>query len=349
MYKMFVVVLATVLVLPAPQNGAHERSTALLRADQPAPGALLQGAEVLLRRTAADPAISDERRMSAGEPCGDGQCRPPETCDTCPLDCEECVCTAPFVYDNGSFDLVNGAAPSEGWSLAGCIDDFVLPDPNFGGLSFSCAQIFLLILPPYIYPTTWELRIYDLNDVDGQGGGDGTIPGLGDFNFAVPKCSLTYSVDDGSLVITSVWSVDFNDTVFLDGIGEVCNLEPGHYGFHVMLPGFEEQTYWLTAPQDESECLAIWGPAVPFPVDSCETAGDTFRNMHFNIRGFQPCEKCPFDSDDDGQVGASDLGNLLGAWGECAGDECLCVDADADGHVDAFDLANLLGAWGPCQ
>ena len=67
------------------------------------------------------------------------------------------------------------------------------------------------------------------------------------------------------------------------------------------------------------------------------------------MRGFQPCEQCPFDSDDDGQVGASDLANLLGAWGECAGDECLCVDANADGQVDAFDLANLLGAWGPCQ
>ena len=71
--------------------------------------------------------------------------------------------------------------------------------------------------------------------------------------------------------------------------------------------------------------------------------------MHFNMRGFQPCEQCPFDSDGDGQVGAFDLANLLGAWGACDGDECLCVDADADGQVDAFDLANLLGVWGPCQ
>ena len=88
---------------------------------------------------------------------------------------------------------------------------------------------------------------------------------------------------------------------------------------------------------------------MPFPFDFCELAGPAFHNVHFNMRGFQPCEQCPFDSDDDGQVGAFALANLLGAWGACDGDACLCVDANADGHVDAFDLANLLGVWGPCQ
>lgn len=290
-----------------------------------------------------------EIRGPTGGSCGSDQCFTPETCETCPEDCGECVCQAPAVYDNGVWTAVAAALPAEGWTQAGVIDEFILPDPDFGGTRFSCAQVAFWDVsgwPPSV--TTWELRIYDLNDVDGQGGGDGTIGGLGNFNLAVPKCSLTYSVDDGSLVITKAWC-EFGCLFFYDGIGEVCDLEPGHYGFHVMLPGIDGDLGWATAPQDGSECAAVWGPAVPFPADLCGPWGPAFQAMHFNMRGFQPCEQCPFDSDDDGQVGASDLANLLGAWGECAGDECLCVDANADGQVDAFDLANLLGAWGPCE
>lgn len=281
--------------------------------------------------------------------CGDATCLPCEDCYECPEDCGECVCPAPLVYDNGHWTGVNGGRPTAGWSLAGCIDDFVVPGSDFGGTSFSCVQVEFAVdtHPP---TTAWNLRIYDLNDVDGQGGGDGTIAGLGDFNLAVPKCFLTYSLSDGSLIISDAHDCGFLRCIYdIDGVGEVCDLDPGHYGFHIMFADAGDDGFWLTAPQDESECLAVWGPAVPFPADFCQGVGPAFHNMHFNMRGFQPCEQCPFDVDDDGQVGAFDLANLLGAWGECAGDACLCVDANADGQVDAFDLANLLGSWGPCQ
>jgi hypothetical protein len=57
--------------------------------------------------------------------------------------------------------------------------------------------------------------------------------------------------------------------------------------------------------------------------------------------------QCPADLDDDGDVGASDLAILLGAWGPCSG---TCpADLDDDGDVGASDLAILLGAWGPCD
>lgn len=260
------------------------------------------------------------------------------------------ACPLPLVYDNGPWDAVDGGRPIDGWTQAGCIDDFVVPDLEFGGTRFSCAQVAFLVWSGADVLTTWELRIYDLNDFDGQGGGNGTIAGLGDFKLAVPKCALTYSVDEGTLVITSVQSVFPGIFKLFDGIGDqVCELEPGHYGFHVTLPGIDGDYFWMTAPQDGSECLAVWGPAVPFPVDFCAPLGPEFQAMHFNMHGFQPCEQCPFDSNDDGEVGAFDLANLLGAWGECAGEQCLCVDTDADGQVDAFDLANLLGTWGPCS
>ncbi|MFZ9882635.1 MAG: lamin tail domain-containing protein [Phycisphaerales bacterium] len=52
---------------------------------------------------------------------------------------------------------------------------------------------------------------------------------------------------------------------------------------------------------------------------------------------------CPADLDSDGQVGASDLAILLGAWGGSGS-----ADLDGDGQVGASDLAILLGAWGAC-
>ena len=64
---------------------------------------------------------------------------------------------------------------------------------------------------------------------------------------------------------------------------------------------------------------------------------------------------CPADSDNDCDVGAADLAELLAAWGLCPGfcepgdpaDTCL-ADFDGDCDVDAADLAELLSAWGAC-
>lgn len=52
---------------------------------------------------------------------------------------------------------------------------------------------------------------------------------------------------------------------------------------------------------------------------------------------------CVADLDGDGQVAATDLGVLLGAWGVSSE-----ADLDGDGQVNAADLALLLAAWGAC-
>ena len=52
---------------------------------------------------------------------------------------------------------------------------------------------------------------------------------------------------------------------------------------------------------------------------------------------------CVADLDGDGQVAATDLGVLLGAWGVSS-----TADLDGDGQVNAADLALLLAAWGTC-
>ncbi|MCA9289624.1 MAG: hypothetical protein KDA25_00760 [Phycisphaerales bacterium] len=55
---------------------------------------------------------------------------------------------------------------------------------------------------------------------------------------------------------------------------------------------------------------------------------------------------CVADLTDDGDVDASDLAVLLGAWGPNVGHT---ADLDEDGVVNAADLAILLGTWGPCR
>ena len=57
------------------------------------------------------------------------------------------------------------------------------------------------------------------------------------------------------------------------------------------------------------------------------------------------CEPCIGDLDGDGEVGASDLAQLLSGWGPCQG---CSEDLDGSGGVGPFDLATLLASWGPC-
>lgn len=54
------------------------------------------------------------------------------------------------------------------------------------------------------------------------------------------------------------------------------------------------------------------------------------------------------DINGDGMVDATDLGLLLGAWGECASDgmDLCAADLDGDGAVTGADLGVLLSAWG---
>ncbi|MEE9131155.1 MAG: trypsin-like serine protease [Phycisphaerales bacterium] len=61
-----------------------------------------------------------------------------------------------------------------------------------------------------------------------------------------------------------------------------------------------------------------------------------------------PGSTCPWDLDNTGTVGATDLLRLLVNWGPCA--DCNGCPADFDGNctVGATDLLALLVNWGPC-
>jgi hypothetical protein len=56
---------------------------------------------------------------------------------------------------------------------------------------------------------------------------------------------------------------------------------------------------------------------------------------------------CSGDLDGSGEVGFSDILQIIAAWGPCDGAPCP-ADLDEDGEVGFADMLMLLGAWGPC-
>lgn len=65
----------------------------------------------------------------------------------------------------------------------------------------------------------------------------------------------------------------------------------------------------------------------------------------FEIDHLQLVLSCPWDLDNNGNVGAADLLALLAAWSTDPGGP---PDFDGDGNVGASDLLALLANWGPC-
>ncbi len=61
---------------------------------------------------------------------------------------------------------------------------------------------------------------------------------------------------------------------------------------------------------------------------------------------FQGAPPCPWDLDGSGDVGITDLLELLAAWGTDPGGP---PDFDGDGTVGITDLLELLANWGPCE
>lgn len=81
--------------------------------------------------------------------------------------------------------------------------------------------------------------------------------------------------------------------------------------------------------------------------DECEIAGGFAADCNDDgvLDECEEVDPCPWDLDDDCQVGGSDILVLLGAWGSNQGHE---ADIDGDGVVGPADLLMFLGALGGC-
>ena len=58
---------------------------------------------------------------------------------------------------------------------------------------------------------------------------------------------------------------------------------------------------------------------------------------------------CPWDLDDDGNVGVGDLLALFALWGPCPGVPGCPGDFNSDGAVGVGDMLILFANWGPCS
>ncbi len=58
-----------------------------------------------------------------------------------------------------------------------------------------------------------------------------------------------------------------------------------------------------------------------------------------------PPPPCPADLDESGDVGFSDILQLIGVWGPCSG---CPQDLDGSGDVGFSDILTVIGAWGEC-
>lgn len=83
-------------------------------------------------------------------------------------------------------------------------------------------------------------------------------------------------------------------------------------------------------------------PGYPEGAPLVALAGQT--RIYFEVTG-APAASSDFDC--NGVVDGSDLGTLLGEWGDCADRREPCIaDLNRNGTVDGDDLGTLLGDWG---
>ncbi len=268
--------------------------------------------------------------IAAGLPECEGEPPPP------PMPCPD------LIYDNGTYNLTNGGRPSAGWTDAGMIDDFETTAP----LDFTCVQVAMLDNTGKTDLQTMRIQIFDLNNIDGMGGGDGTIAGAGSYALAVPVCDNTSSVAAGTMTLFDTGDDAFGfDVILFDATGPKCALPAGDYGFHVTFPGTGAVDFWNTAnPAGVSpDCASIWGDTVDLPSPFACAGSPEFLTMHFKL--FRTGNPCPWDLDDDGNVGVPDLLELILAWGTDPGGP---PDFNGDGDVGVPDLLELILNWGAC-
>jgi len=90
-----------------------------------------------------------------------------------------------------------------------------------------------------------------------------------------------------------------------------------------------------------SEITLFVSPVITYLVRVGATSGGGTGTL--TITG--PGLPCPWDLDDDGEVGITDFLDLLGAWGPNPGHP---ADFDGDDEVGITDFLALLGNWGQC-
>jgi uncharacterized membrane protein len=124
--------------------------------------------------------------------------------------------------------------------------------------------------------------------------------------------------------VAAVWRAEWGAVALADKLAELGAPVPADF-----LPQV------IRAVTDDGRTVVGWG----LDLSSAET------RAFIATLPEQVDPTCAEDLDADGVVGFTDLTQLLGTWGSCAG---CPEDLDGDGQVGFTDLTQLLGNWGPC-
>ncbi|MBU1495467.1 hypothetical protein KKF34_01145, partial [Myxococcota bacterium] len=210
--------------------------------------------------------------------CDDNDACTSNTCDLvndCSYDplpiCTDCNI---IVYDNGTYDLLNGidGIKTTFWDVDGIIDDFLITSPA-DSCGFELEFMTNAVSSPQLKRI--RIRIYEL---------PGGIFSAGPFSSAVPIIDETFQESNGSLEIT-----DTGDTAFTFNIirfrtlGTLASLPTGNYGIHVTFPDWTDAIiYWASAPSGgTSDCSAEWGSNIHLPLDNCSSSD--LQNLSFRL------------------------------------------------------------------
>lgn len=112
-------------------------------------------------------------------------------------------------------------------------------------------------------------------------------------------------------------------------------------------PAFQPELYPPTiCPEPIIICLEIFYGCADLDADNEVGSSD----LGLLLGAWGTCTgACPEDLDRDGEVGSSDLGLLMAEWGvaDCV-NPCHEVDLNDDGEIDGGDMGLLLAGWGEC-
>lgn len=230
-----------------------------------------------------------------------------------------------------------------------------------GGTEYVLA--FGMVDPIYALPATLDITIEQAPPPPDPCGDDLKVAQMGmqsvrldmDFpNLPLAGSPCTFAIGDQALR----YPYYFRFTPPVTGLytmGNCSDTDPHYWGIYdlriaVMAECGNAQTIFAC---DDNGCHGDVPPWTATIRDLPLTAGET---VYIGLGGNGPAAPGPFafeitvvpaactgDLNQDGSVGATDLAQVLSAWGTAG------ADLNGDGDTNAADLAVVLSVWGPCS
>ncbi len=186
-------------------------------------------------------------------------------------------------------------------------------------------------------------------------GGVGRV--LADLSAQAPGLHGAFAMTDGSVLVaasllnsiihiaadgTDLGEWDVDNGGLLNGASALCASGDGRAVLGAAVQGGSTVNGFALANGYTERTYRIYSADAPQPI-SMIVAPPSATDLDGNLMP-DVCQPTLGDITGDGVVNGADLGQMLGAWGACAG---CSADINRDGVVDGADLGIMLGHWSP--